>query len=138
MLRIDPQDSIPIWKQIEEGLLDLISTGGLGPGDPVMSVRELARELRVNPLTVSKAYRRLADRGVLTVRRGQGTFVSAEPPQLGDDVRREKLLEAAQRYVAKARQLSADESESVDSVRLAWRDADTVEDPCPRSSTSTP
>ena len=80
MLHIDPSDSVPIWKQIEEGVLHLIATGALGPGDPVASVRELARQLRVNPLTVSKAYRRLADRGVLTVKRGEGTFVADNPP----------------------------------------------------------
>ncbi|MEO1086990.1 MAG: GntR family transcriptional regulator [Acidobacteriota bacterium] len=121
MLHIDPSDSVPIWKQIEEGVLHLIATGGLGPGDAVTSVRELARQLRVNPLTVSKAYRRLADRGVLTVRRGEGTFVSEQPPVMADRVRTQKLEEAAHRYVVQASHLSADEDESLDAVQKAWR-----------------
>ena len=121
MLRIDPSDSVPIWKQIEEGVLHLIATGSLAPDDPVTSVRELARQLRVNPLTVSKAYRRLADSGVLTVRRGEGTFVAAQPPVMAESVRRRKLDEAAHRYVVQASHLSADEDESLDAVRGAWR-----------------
>ena len=121
MLHIDPSDSIPIWKQIEEGVLHLIATGALGPDDPVSSVRELARTLRVNPLTVSKAYRRLADRGILTVRRGEGTFVSSRPPNMSDEERRQKLGDAALRYAGQAKNLQADEDESVGELRRAWK-----------------
>lgn len=120
MLHIDPSDSVPIWKQIEEGVLHLIATGALAPEDPVVSVRELARQLRVNPLTVSKAYRRLADRGVLTVRRGEGTFVAVEPPTMAEDERRKKLGDAALRYATQAKNLRADEGESLEAVRGAW------------------
>jgi GntR family transcriptional regulator len=54
-LRIDPSDATPIWSQIEEGLRRLVASGALGPGAVVPSVRDLARELRVNPATVAKA-----------------------------------------------------------------------------------
>ena len=120
MLKIDPSDSIPIWKQIEEGVRHLVATGTLGPDDPVSSVRELAKELRVNPLTVSKAYRRLADAGVLVVRRGEGTFVAPEPPSMGDDERLSKLNDAATRYVSLARTLSATAEETLQVVREVW------------------
>jgi len=122
MLRIDPSDAIPIWKQIEEGVHRLIATGTLSPDDPVASVRELARELRVNPLTVQKAYRRLADAGVLTVRRGEGTYVSSEPPTMGAEDRQRKLNEAARRYVVTAKTLSANRRESLAAVRAAMSD----------------
>lgn len=127
MLHIDPSDSVPIWKQIEEGVLHLIATGALAPEDPVVSVRELARQLRVNPLTVSKAYRRLADRGVLTVRRGEGTFVSDAPPSMADDERLKKLGDAALRYATQAKNLRADEEESLGAVRDAWTSLSHVE-----------
>ena len=119
MLRIDPSDAIPIWKQIEEGVQRLVATGTLGPNDAVASVRELARELRVNPLTVSKAYRRLADAGVLTVRRGEGTFVAPEPPTMTADERQRKLRDAARRFAGTARTLSAGRGESLAAVRAA-------------------
>lgn len=122
MLHIDPSDSIPIWKQIEEGVLHLIATGALGPDDAVASVRELAKQLRVNPLTVSKAYRRLADQGVLTVRRGEGTFVAGNPPSMDTEERLQKLDDAARRFVVQSKNLSADLGESVNAVERAWND----------------
>ena len=120
MLNIDPSDSIPIWKQIEEGVRHLVATGTLGPNDPVSSVRELARELRVNPLTVSKAYRRLADAGVLIVRRGEGTFVAPSPPRMGAEERWRKLEEAATRYANQAMTLSATTDETFQALREVW------------------
>ncbi len=124
MLRIDPSDAIPIWKQIEEGVHHLIATGTLEPNDPVASVREMARELRVNPLTVSKAYRRLADSGVLTVRRGEGTYVAPEPPAMAAEERQRKLRVAARRYASTAKTLSVGDEESVAAVREALNELD--------------
>jgi len=124
MLRIDPSDAIPIWKQIEEGVRHLVATGTLGPNDAVASVRELARELRVNPLTVSKAYRRLADAGVLTVRRGEGTYVAPEPPVMAAGERHRKLRDAARRFASMAKTLSAGDNESLAAVRDALRELD--------------
>ncbi len=126
MLRIDPSDSVPIWKQIEEGLQHLITTGALAADDPVASVRELARELRVNPLTVSKAYRRLADAGVLAVRRGEGTFVASEPPVMAPEEQRHKLFSAARRYASRARTLNASADEGVAAVRTAWSELEAL------------
>ena len=120
MLKIDPSDSVPIWKQIEEGVRHLIASGALGPGDAVASVRELARELRVNPLTVSKAYRRLVDTEILIVRRGEGTFVAQNPPRMGARERGRKLDEAAGRYTTYARTLGADGGETLDAVNRSW------------------
>jgi len=128
MLRIDPSHSVPIWKQIEEGVQRLIATKALAPNDPVASVRELARELRVNPLTVQKAYRRLADAGVLTVRRGEGTFVAAKPPTISAKRRRLELRDAARRYVGQTKTLSATADESIAAVREAWVELEALEE----------
>ena len=124
MIRIDPSDSVPIWKQIEEGIRHLIASGALEPNDAVTSVRELARELRVNPLTVSKAYRRLAEADVLIVRRGEGTFVAPNPPRMGAAERGQKLGDAARRYTSYAKTLGADGEETVEAVRHAWSKLD--------------
>ena len=70
MFAINNADPAPIWKQIEEGMRRLIALGALKPEGPVPSVRDLARDLRVNPNTVARAYQRLTEAGVLTVRRG--------------------------------------------------------------------
>ena len=75
-IRVDPTLPAPIWSQIEESVRHLVASAALRPGEAVPSVRDLARDQRVNPNTVAKAYQRLADEGVLAVRRGEGTFVA--------------------------------------------------------------
>lgn len=119
MLRIDPSDAVPIWKQIEEGVRLLVASGSLAAGDPVASVREMARTLRVNPLTVQKAYRRLAETGLLIVRRGEGTFVAPDPPRLDAVARAERLADAAMRFASLSKTLGAEEDEMLDAVRHA-------------------
>jgi len=120
-LRIDPTSATPIWSQIEDGLRRLVSSGALEAGAPVPSVRELARELRINPATVSKAYRHLARDGVLTVRRGDGTYVSDTPPEVPAAQRREALREAADAFAALAATLGASEQDTRRELERAWK-----------------
>jgi len=120
MLKIDPTDVVPIWKQIEDGVSSLIAAGALRPGEAVASVRELARLLQINPLTVQKAYRRLIDLGILEVQRGAGTFVATAPPVAAADERSRKLREAADRFVEQARNLRASKDECLSLLSAAW------------------
>jgi GntR family transcriptional regulator len=120
-LRIDPRDARPIWRQIEEGVQHLVARGALASGAAVPSVRDLARDLQVNPATVFKAYQRLTDAGVLTVRRGEGTFVAAAPPPMSDTGRSERLREEAVRYASVAVTLGASREEAVTVLEGAWR-----------------
>jgi GntR family transcriptional regulator len=119
-LRIDPRDAVPLWKQIEDSVRRLVATGALAPGAAVPSVRDLARDLAVNPATVSKAYQGLCDAGILEVRRGAGTFVTGSPPALGRSERSRELKEGAARYVTVAATIGADLDEALDHVRAAW------------------
>lgn len=120
-LRIDPADPRPIWRQIEESVRHLVASGALSPGAAVPSVRDLARELRVNPATVSKAYQRLTDAGVLAVRRGEGTYVSEAPPELSARERSTRLLQGAVRYASLAVTLGAGREETCATLEDAWR-----------------
>ena len=92
-VRVDPAAAAPLWSQIEEGMRRLVASGGLTAGAAVPSVRDLARDLRVNPATVSKAYQHLTDAGVLEVRRGDGTYVSPTAPSLSRGERSRALRE---------------------------------------------
>ncbi len=118
---VDPADPTPIWRQIEEGVRRLVVSGALPPGSVVPSVRELARELRVNPATVAKAYQRLTDAGVLLVRRGEGTYVTEAPPRLAEVERRRTLREGATRYVTLAVSIGVDRDRAVDELAAVWR-----------------
>ena len=102
MFDINTTDAAPIWRQIEEGVRRMIALGTLEPGDVVPSVRDLAQQLRVNPNTVARAYQRLTDARVLTVRRGEGTFVADVPAQLRKSEKNETLRDAATRYAGTA------------------------------------
>lgn len=119
-LRIDPRDARPIWRQIEEGVQHLVARGALPAGTLVPSVRDLARDLQINPATVSKAYQRLTDAGVLAVRRGEGTFVSETPPPASDSRRTGRLREEAMRYASLAVTLGASREEARSTFEAAW------------------
>jgi DNA-binding transcriptional regulator YhcF (GntR family) len=72
MLRIDVADERPLEDQIATGLRKAIAQGAVAAGQDLPSVRQLAADLGVHWNTVARAYRRLADEGLLTVRRGRG------------------------------------------------------------------
>jgi GntR family transcriptional regulator len=69
-------DATPIYVQLRERVLDQILEGAIKPGEALPSVRQVAGELAINPLTVSKAYQALADEGVVEKRRGMGIYVA--------------------------------------------------------------
>jgi GntR family transcriptional regulator len=118
-LNIDPADAVPIWKQIEEGIRRLVASGAFAPGAAAPSVRDLARDLRINPATVARAYQRLVEAGVLTVRRGEGTFVAEEPPVMPKRERHRALKEGAVRYAALATTLGVPAEDAAQEVRQA-------------------
>ena len=70
-------DSQPIYRQIRERVVAMILDGVLKEGDPLPSVRNVATEYRVNPLTVLKGYQELVDEQLVESRRGRGMFVNA-------------------------------------------------------------
>ena len=113
MFNIKPTDAAPIWKQIEEGMRRMISLGALAAGDPVPSVRDLARDLRVNPNTVARAYRELETAGVVVKRRTAGTFVSDAGSPLARRERLKILTERLDALLAEARQLGVATDEVV-------------------------
>jgi molybdate-binding protein/DNA-binding transcriptional regulator YhcF (GntR family) len=76
-LRLDHQKSEPLYQQIVAGVRDQLARGELRPGDPLPTIRELARALRVNPNTVDRAYRHLQIQGLVDSRGRQGTHIAA-------------------------------------------------------------
>ena len=71
----DFHTSQPIFVQIRQRLIGMILRGAVGEGEALPSVRQIASELSVNPLTVTKAFEALVDIGVVEKRRGLGMFV---------------------------------------------------------------
>lgn len=117
-------DGQPIYRQLRDRAVALILDGVLGDGDPLPSVRNVAAEYRVNPLTVMKAYQELVDERIVEARRGLGMFVtpgardrllgaererflSEQWPRIHETIQRlgltpQELLDAAARHVTKS------------------------------------
>lgn len=81
---------LPIYEQISQQVKRAILTGEVGEGDPLPSIRQLARDLRVSVITTTRAYNDLARDGFVVSVPGKGAFVSAVNPDL---VREQALVE---------------------------------------------
>jgi GntR family transcriptional regulator len=75
-------DSQPIYRQLRDRIVAMILDGVLKEGDALPSVRNVAAEYRVNPLTVLKGYQQLVEEGLVESRRGRGMFVNTGAPAL--------------------------------------------------------
>ncbi len=82
----------PIYRQLRDRIVAMILDGVLGEGDPLPSVRTVAAESRVNPLTVMKGYQQLVDEGLVETRRGLGMFVNDGARNLLLKSERERFL----------------------------------------------
>ena len=93
---MDPKwsDDLPIYRQLRDRVVEMILEGVLGDGDALPSVRNVAAEYRLNPLTVLKGYQELVDEGLVEKKRGRGMFVN-------DGARRQLLKDERQRFVEK-------------------------------------
>jgi GntR family transcriptional regulator len=91
---MDPEwnDAQPIYRQIRDRVVAMILDGVVADGDPLPSVRAVAAENRVNPLTVLKGYQQLADEQLVETRRGRGMFVT-------DGARARLLADERQRFL---------------------------------------
>lgn len=121
LVRIDPDHPMPVYAQVEEQLARLIASGTYKPGDKIPSVRELAVAVRVNPLTVSKAYGRLADRGLVKTRKGKGVFVAEGGPSLSKKAKDRALWGEVDRVVTQAKQMGLTADEFAQLVRKRWK-----------------
>ena len=68
-------DNTPIYRQLKERVIGMILDGALKSGDPLPSVRQIAAEYQLNPITVSRAYQELVDDNLVEKRRGIGMFI---------------------------------------------------------------
>ena len=86
-------DNQPIYRQLRDRVVAMILDGVLKEGDPLPSVRNVAAEYRVNPLTVLKGYQELVDEGLVETRRGRGMFIN-------DGARSQLLQGERQKFLA--------------------------------------
>lgn len=117
LIAVDTNDTRPIYIQIVDEVRRALVLGTLAPDDPLPSVRQLAVELRVNPNTVSQAYRELERQGVVHVRRGQGTYVSEA--SVNGTERRALASDVATRALRDAYRNGIGADELIEAIRTA-------------------
>ena len=116
-LHISLDDGVPIYLQIVNQIKYLVASGRLGSGDDLPPIRVLAEQLLINPNTVARAYRELETAGILTKRRGAGTYVSDKGSPLARR-ERSRILEArADALLVEAQQLDFDMEELTQLIR---------------------
>ncbi|HEX6177569.1 MAG TPA: GntR family transcriptional regulator [Thermoanaerobaculia bacterium] len=86
-------DTQPSYRQLRDRVVALILDGVLKEGDPLPSVRNVAAEYRVNPLTVLKGYQQLVDEGLVETKRGRGMFIQPGARDLLLAAERQRFLD---------------------------------------------
>lgn len=129
-------DGQPIYRQLRDRVVAMILDGVLKEGDPLPSVRSVAADYRVNPLTVLKGYQQLVDEGLVETKRGRGMFINAGARNLLLQGERQKFLgEEWPRIQATIRRLGLTVDELLDSrPHLPRPDARTSRPAEPRPS----
>jgi len=113
-------DSQPIYRQLRDRVVAMILDGVLKEGDPLPSVRNVAADYRVNPLTVLKGYQQLVDEELVEKKRGLGMFVKAGARSLLLKGERQKFLaEEWPRISATIQRLGLDAEELLKNGRPA-------------------
>ncbi len=125
---VDTTSATPIYAQLIMQVKHAIAAGILRPGDSLPSLRELAAQLRVNPLTVARAYRELEAANIVATEHGRGSFISTQADGLGADYRHDALCQAVDRLLVEGYHLGATPEEIctlvAERARVIRRDAE--------------
>jgi GntR family transcriptional regulator len=107
-LQIDPNEQLPIYDQVVRQIKFAVASGAVRTGEFVPSVRELARDLAINPNTVARAYRQLQTDGTLVSVRGTGLAVTPEAAERCRQQRLQLIGARLRQAVAEGRQSRLD------------------------------
>jgi len=122
-------DSEPIYRQVRDRVVAMILDGVLKEGDPLPSVRNVAAEYRINPLTVLKGYQQLVEERLVESRRGLGMFINAGARDLLLQAERQKFLsEEWPRVSATIQRLGLKPEELLEASRPSASDSDSTEE----------
>jgi GntR family transcriptional regulator len=108
---INSSSRLPIYQQLAQQVREAIARGDLKPLEQLPSVRQLSRDLVINPNTVARAYTELEREGLLNNRPGRGVFVAEPKDELKRDARRRRLLDSLDRFLTEAVHLGFSEDE---------------------------
>ena len=114
----------PIYEQIVRQVLAQILSGDLSEGDPLPSIRALARDLQISVITTKRAYEELEREGMLNTVGGKGTFVAAQNPEFLREKKMKTVEEKLSEAVDHARLLGVSPEELTEMMRLLYGEGD--------------
>jgi len=126
-LPVDPSSGLPVYRQIIDQVRRMMVSGRLAAGDRLPSIRDLAVQLRINPLTVGRAYGDLEREGLIEMRRGLGMYVRVQERLIRpiDGGVPAGVAQAARRLVLEAAQAGLGRAQTVRAVEDSWRELKT-------------
>ncbi len=110
-VHVDANSHVPIYHQIIQQIKSAAATGLLAPGDKLLSVRELSRQIGINPNTIARAYQELERDGIIETIRGVGTFLSSTPIRISNEDKKERVKKILKELFTEAYHLQYDEDE---------------------------
>lgn len=110
---IETSSRVPVYQQIVTQIREGIARGLIQVGERLPSVREMSRDLVVNPNTIAKAYTELERQGILNTRPGLGVFAAQPRSELLHDIRSERLKEGIDRLLTEAVHLGFNREEVI-------------------------
>ena len=119
---IHPSSGVPIYRQLMDQVCALVASGKIQPGDLLPSVRQMASDLEVNMMTVSKAYARLEAEGLLERVRGRGMRVKSQPASGTVAQRKEELRPLADAMITRGQQLGLTPEQILAAVKAALKE----------------
>ncbi len=122
LLELDHHSGVPIYRQIIRQIRQQIMTDGLAHGDQLETVRDLAARLKVNPMTISKAYSFLEAEGLVERKRGIGLFVAKVKKGQRDQIRAKLLNSIVNKAAITAIQLGVSEGEAIESLKKHYKE----------------
>lgn len=119
---VDDASGVPVYLQLKEQILHAFARGQLKTGDQLPTVRGVALDLTINPNTVNRAYAELEREGLLSSRRGRGTFVSESGKRADVASQEVRLADIARRALGEARSYGFTPRDVLRAVALAARE----------------
>ena len=126
MIQVDVRSRVPIYEQIVNSFKEMTVSGVLLPDEKIPSVRELAKEMTINPKTIQKAYQELERQGIIYMKRGQGTFINPNIKAKNREEKMEQLKEEIKKIIVESMYLGITKDEFIDIISTSYEDTQNI------------
>ena len=117
MIQVDVRSRVPIYEQIINSIKQMSISGVLLPDEKLPSVRELAKDMTINPNTIQKAYQELERQGIIYIKRGQGTFINPDIKAKNKEEKMANLKETINTIVVESIYLGISKEELIEIIK---------------------